>query len=63
MQLINRNPSAASARYTFTWKYVLGAELPVLNVGCADDPVHLENYAVHFDYDDFRDLYASRGQK
>ena len=63
IQPICRCPSMSSARYVFQWKYVLSAVPPVLNVGCADDPVRLGEYAVHFDYDDWGTLYAQRGQK
>lgn len=51
-----------SPRMSFQWQCVQGAKGPILNVGCADDPLHFEKRCTHFDIDDWSRHFSRLGQ-
>lgn len=52
-----------SPRCAFLWNVVLEAKGPILDVGCADDPLRFHDRVFHCDIDDWSVLYERRGEK
>lgn len=52
-----------SPRTVFLWNVLLHAEGPVLDIGCANDPLKFESRVTHFDIDDWSALYYERDQE